>query len=68
LQAAFEGAQQESDQDREGEDALPGECLWIGTMLGNEIGIVEGFGEVGEDGGMDTAKRPSYIYPLLSIN
>jgi len=66
LQAAFEGAQQESDQDWEGKNALPGDCLGIGTMLGDEIGMVEGFGEFGEDGGMDTAKRPSCSSPLIS--
>jgi hypothetical protein len=66
LQAAFEGTEQEGDEDREGEDALPGECLGVGAMLGDEIGIVKGFGQIGEDCGMDAAKRPSYFCPLFS--
>jgi len=35
-------------------------------MLVDEMGIVKGFGEIGEDDGMDTAKRPSWFYPLFS--
>jgi hypothetical protein len=45
---------------------LPGEGGWAGSMLGDEIGIVQGLGEIGENGGMDGAKRPSYFYPLFS--
>jgi hypothetical protein len=66
LQAAFEGAEQEGDEDREGENALPGERFGIGAMSVDELVIVKYLGEIGEDCGMDTAKRPSYFYPLFS--
>jgi hypothetical protein len=67
LEAAFEGAQQEADEDRQGEDALPGEGGWAGAMVFDEPGIVKRFGEIGKNTGMDSAKRPSLIDPLLSI-
>jgi len=68
LQAAFEGAEQEGDEDREGENALPGERRGVSAMLGDEIRIVKGLGEIRENCGMDTAnaKRPSSFYPLFS--
>jgi hypothetical protein len=59
LQSAFPGAHQESDEDGEGEDAVAGEILRVGAMLGDEGGIVERLREIGEDGGMDTAKSVS---------
>ncbi|BBA36908.1 flagellar motor protein MotA [Methylocaldum marinum] len=68
LEAAFEGAEQEGDKDRKGEDALPGEGGWAGAMVGDELGIVKRFGEIGKNTGMDSAKRPSLINPLFSYS
>ncbi|BBA35677.1 hypothetical protein sS8_3740 [Methylocaldum marinum] len=58
--------EQEGDKDRKGEDALPGEGGWAGAMVGDELGIVKRFGEIGKNTGMDSAKRPSLINHLFS--
>jgi hypothetical protein len=59
LQAALPGAQQESDEDGEGEDAVASEIFRVDAMLGDEGGIMERLREIGEDCGMDTAKSVS---------
>jgi hypothetical protein len=66
LQAAFPGAQQESDEDSEGEDAVAGEIFGADAMLGDEGGIMQRLREIGEDGGMKGAKSGSLFYPYLS--
>jgi hypothetical protein len=67
LQAALPGAQQESDEDGEGEDAVASEIFRVDAMLGDEGGIMERLREIGEDCGMDTAKSVSLIYPYFSV-
>ena len=61
LQAALPGAQQESDEDGEGDDAVASEIFRVDAMLGDEGGIVERLREIGEDCDMDTAKSVSYF-------
>jgi hypothetical protein len=62
LQAALPGAQQESDEDGEGEDAVASEIFRVDAMLGDEGGIMERLREIGEDCGMDTAKSVSFSF------
>jgi hypothetical protein len=66
LQAAFEGAEQECHEDGKGENPLPGKGLGAGSMRGDEIGIAERLGDIGDDDGMNSAKRSSWFYPLNS--
>lgn len=70
MQAAFPGAQQESDEDGKGEDAVAGEIFGVDAMLGDEGGLVERLREIGEDDGMDTAKSGSLfilIYQWIMV-
>jgi hypothetical protein len=61
LQAAFEGTWQEGDQDRKGEDALAGKGGFVGAVRGDESRIMERFGNIRENCGMEPAKRSSYF-------
>jgi hypothetical protein len=59
LQPAFPGAQQESDENGKGEDAVAGEIFGVDAMLGDEGRVMERLREVGEEVGMVAAKSDS---------
>jgi len=46
---------------------VTGEIFGIDAMLGDEGGIMERLCEIGENGGMDSAKSVSLFYPYLSM-
>jgi hypothetical protein len=59
LQTAFEGTEQEGDEYGKSENALPGKVFFVRAMRGDKFGIVQRFGEVIDNCGMDVAKRIS---------
>jgi hypothetical protein len=61
LQAVLEGAQQKGDEDREGQDPLPGEGLLVCAMGRDKVGRAEDLGEVVDQVGMEGAKPVSWF-------
>jgi hypothetical protein len=61
LQVALEGAKQEYDQNRKGENALSGNAFIMATMIRNKVGIMKECREMGENAGMDTFKSATFI-------
>jgi hypothetical protein len=67
LQTAFEGAEQEGDEHGKRENPLSGKGFVVHAVGGNKFGIVQGFGEMVDNGGMDVAKRISCFVLYIQL-
>jgi hypothetical protein len=65
LQAAFESTEQEGDEHGKSENPLSGEGFIVRAMCGDKFGVVQCFGKMVDNCGMDVAKRFSYFILLF---
>jgi len=67
LHAAAVGAEQKGDEDRKGKNALSGKRLGAGSVGVDEVGIVQGFGNIVDNCGMNIVSPNSFFYLIFHI-